>query len=278
MIPDKHFQRIRIQGSGAQLEEVSHREHWEVSGNNSGVTIGRWRCYWHLIVEKYPCSRDFSSRTIPSAKVEKPQSGAKCCYRLFHSHTKEKEMHSSSGTKKLYCSFSLRFLYYVYLKSGTDFWGNDNKVSSKILPRNVLLHSTQWCAIKTLANFILVSFTPRTYFNSSIVATVETAITVETTKHFEALTFPGLKHCYYYHLKKKESESLSVLSDSLRSYELYSPSPGHSTGVGRLYLLQESNRGLLHCKWILSQLSHQGSPFGSFKCIPTQRCLEFASP
>ena len=37
-------------------------------------------------------------------------------------------------------------------------------------------------------------------------------------------------------------------------------------GVGSLSLLQgifwtqESNRGLLHCRWILYQLSHQGSP------------------
>ena len=97
-------------------------------------------------------------------------------------------------------------------------------------------------------------------------------------------TFPGLKNCYYYHLKKKESENLSVLSCSLRLYELYSPSPGHSTGVGNLSLLQgifptqELNRGVLHCRQILYQLSRQGSPFGSFKCTPTQWCPESASP
>ena len=39
-----------------------------------------------------------------------------------------------------------------------------------------------------------------------------------------------------------------------------------STGVGSLSLLQwifltqESNRGLLHCRWILYQLSYQGNP------------------
>ena len=39
-----------------------------------------------------------------------------------------------------------------------------------------------------------------------------------------------------------------------------------NTGVGNLSLLQgifptqESNRGLLHCRWILYQLSYQGSP------------------
>ena len=65
-----------------------------------------------------------------------------------------------------------------------------------------------------------------------------------------------------------ESESLSVMSDSLRPHGLYSPwnSPGQNTGVGSCSLLQGvfpmqgSNPGLLHCRWILYQLSHQGSP------------------
>ena len=44
-------------------------------------------------------------------------------------------------------------------------------------------------------------------------------------------------------------------------------SPGHSTGVGSLSLLQgifqaqESNLGLPHCKQILSQLSYKGSQY-----------------
>ena len=64
------------------------------------------------------------------------------------------------------------------------------------------------------------------------------------------------------------SESRSVVSDSLRPRGLYSPwnSPGQNTGVGGLSLLQGifptqgSNPGLLHCRRILYQLSHQGSP------------------
>ena len=55
---------------------------------------------------------------------------------------------------------------------------------------------------------------------------------------------------------------------TLRPHGLYSPwkCPGQNTGVGSLSLLQEifptqgSNPGLPHCKWILYQLSHQGSP------------------
>ena len=69
-------------------------------------------------------------------------------------------------------------------------------------------------------------------------------------------------------IMKSESESHSVLSDSLRLHGLYSSwnSPGQNTGVGSLFLLQgifptqESNSGLPHCRQILYQLSHKGSP------------------
>ena len=55
------------------------------------------------------------------------------------------------------------------------------------------------------------------------------------------------------------SESCSVVPDSLLPHELYSPwnFPGQNTGVGSHSLLQgifqtqESNWGLLHCRWIL---------------------------
>ena len=67
---------------------------------------------------------------------------------------------------------------------------------------------------------------------------------------------------------ESESESRSVMSDSLQSHGLYSPwnSPGQNTGVGSLSLLQGifptqgSNSGLPHCGQILNQLSHEGSP------------------
>ena len=60
----------------------------------------------------------------------------------------------------------------------------------------------------------------------------------------------------------------SVMSDSLRPHGLYSPwnSPGQKTGVGSLSLVQGIfptpgwNPGLPHCRQILYQLSHQGSP------------------
>ena len=64
------------------------------------------------------------------------------------------------------------------------------------------------------------------------------------------------------------SESRSLGSDSLQPHGLYSlwNSPSQNTGVGSLSLLQgifptqESNPGLPHCRQILYQLSHKGSP------------------
>ena len=66
---------------------------------------------------------------------------------------------------------------------------------------------------------------------------------------------------------KSESESCSVMSDSLWPHGLYSPwnSLGQNTGVGSLSLLQGifptqgSNPGLPNCRQILYQLNHKGS-------------------
>ena len=63
--------------------------------------------------------------------------------------------------------------------------------------------------------------------------------------------------------------SLKVkVAQSCLTHGLYTPwnSPGQNTGVGSLSLLQGIfptlglNPGLRHCRWILYQLSHQGSP------------------
>ena len=67
---------------------------------------------------------------------------------------------------------------------------------------------------------------------------------------------------------ESESEFCSVVSYSLRPHGLYSSwtSLGQNTGVGILSLLQGifptqgSNPGLLHCRRILYQLCHKGSP------------------
>ena len=77
---------------------------------------------------------------------------------------------------------------------------------------------------------------------------------------------------FYFPLYSKqvisESERRSVVSDSLRPQGLYSPwnSPGQNTGMGSRSLLQGIfpnqglNPGLPHCRQILYQLSHKGSP------------------
>ena len=67
--------------------------------------------------------------------------------------------------------------------------------------------------------------------------------------------------------------SHSVVSDSLRPHGLQPArllcswdSPGKNTGVGchdflqGIFLIQESNLGLQHCRQILYHVSHQGSP------------------
>ena len=67
---------------------------------------------------------------------------------------------------------------------------------------------------------------------------------------------------------------------------LYSPwnSPGQNTGVGRLSLLQGifltqgSNPGLLHCRYILYQLSHKGGPNESESCSVLSDPLQPGDP
>ena len=67
---------------------------------------------------------------------------------------------------------------------------------------------------------------------------------------------------------QSESETRSTVLDSLQPHELYSPwnSPGQNTEVGSLSLLQGIlpiqglKPGLPHCRRILYQLSHKGSP------------------
>ena len=66
---------------------------------------------------------------------------------------------------------------------------------------------------------------------------------------------------------KSEVKVKVAQSDSLQPHGLYSPwnSPGQNTAMGSLSLLQGIfpthglNPGLLHCRWILYQLSHTGS-------------------
>ena len=68
----------------------------------------------------------------------------------------------------------------------------------------------------------------------------------------------------------------TLLVDSLPSEP---PGKPKNTGVGSLSLLQgifpiqESNWGLLHCRWILYQLNHKGSLKHIWKCSFGERCF-----
>ena len=75
-------------------------------------------------------------------------------------------------------------------------------------------------------------------------------------------------HTKHYINEEYTNESHSVVSNSLQSHGLYysQNSLGQNIGVDSLLLLQEifptqeSNPGLPHCRQILYQLSHKGSP------------------
>ena len=68
-------------------------------------------------------------------------------------------------------------------------------------------------------------------------------------------------------VSKRKIAAATNCKQSLHPRGLYSPwdSPGQNTGVGSHSLLQQvfptqgSNPGLLLCRWILYQLSHEGS-------------------
>ena len=62
-------------------------------------------------------------------------------------------------------------------------------------------------------------------------------------------------------------------------------SPGKHTGVGCYFLLQGilltqgSNLGLLHCRWILYQLNHQGSPMiGDYDVLSFHKMISLEKP
>ena len=67
-----------------------------------------------------------------------------------------------------------------------------------------------------------------------------------------------------------ESRSLTLQADSLPAEP---PGKPKNTGVGSLslpqgiFLNQELNQGLLHCRWILYELIYQGSPYTQRKTI-----------
>ena len=80
------------------------------------------------------------------------------------------------------------------------------------------------------------------------------------------LIVSGVEHLFMCLLAISSLVKVTQSCLTLRPHGLYSPwnSPGQNTGVGSLSLLQGIfptqglNWGLLHCRWILYQLSYQG--------------------
>ena len=99
-------------------------------------------------------------------------------------------------------------------------------------------------------------------------------VSINRLQHITELKYLSRILCYIETLletgKESESESHSVVSNSLWPHGLYNPwnSLGKNTGVGSLSFLQwifptqGSNPGLPHCRWILYQMSHKGQLTG----------------
>ena len=84
-------------------------------------------------------------------------------------------------------------------------------------------------------------------------------------------------------ITRGQSESHSVMSDSLQTHGLYSPwnSSGQNTGVGSLFLLQGifpiqgSNPGLPHCRQIFLSVEPQRPKYRSFSMGRLLCCFPF---
>ena len=120
--------------------------------------------------------------------------------------------------------------------------------------------------------FLLSSFLP---------SLIHSHITSRFNVRLQECQIRSLPFCRPRAWYKSESESRSVVSDSLQPRGLYSPwnSTGQKTGVGSLSLLrgifptQRLNPGLLQWRLILYQLCYEGSSSGivvlNSVCTPT---------
>ena len=120
----------------------------------------------------------------------------------------------------------------------------------------------------------------------------ESGILVSARQRVPAYTTVPSKHQKTMSPNERPSEintsrccCLVTVSDSLQPHGLYLARllclwdvPGKNTGVGCRFLLQGnsltqgSNPSLLHCRWILYQWSHQGSPYYIIVCFSVICC------
>ena len=132
----------------------------------------------------------------------------------------------------------------------------------------------------------IIVFIEPTQFNTSLYYASQILLFFFLINKLKACSNPAYRRFFWWHFwnsicllyvsvshvgnphNESESESCSVLSNSLRLQKLYSPqnSPGQNIGVCSLSLLhgtfptQGSNSGLSHCWQSLYQLNHRGSP------------------
>ena len=121
------------------------------------------------------------------------------------------------------------------------------------------------------------------HFTGSISQLISDNWLIISIKHHKLISL--IVHLYLYHvcvLWVIESESHSVVSDSLRPHGLYSPwnSLGQNTGVGSISLLQGifptqgSNPGLLHCRrFFTSWATREAQEYCSGLPIPSPEDL-----
>ena len=135
--------------------------------------------------------------------------------------------------------------------------------------KSLLQHHSSKASILWCSAFFMVQLShPYMITGKTIALTILTFIGKVMFLLFNVLSRFAIVFFQGASILESESESRSVVSNSLQPHGLYSlwNSLGQNTGVGNLSLLQGifptqgSNPGLLHCRQILYQLSHKGSP------------------
>ena len=83
----------------------------------------------------------------------------------------------------------------------------------------------------------------------------------------EWVAFPFSRGCCQ---PRDPTQVSSILADSLLDEPQEKPKyteEGSLSLLQQIFPTQESNWGLLHCRWVLYQLSYQGSPLLQYSCL-----------
>ena len=138
-----------------------------------------------------------------------------------------------------------------------------------ILPSRLLDGWRFDCVLESslLSSSILYLLSP----NNDLWSEAKVAQFCLTLCHPMDYTVYGILQCVAFPFSKRSSQPrvwTQVSCIASRFFTSWTTGKPKNTGVGSLSLLQgilptqESNRDLLHCRWILHHLSYQGSPKG----------------